>query len=266
MIECVGARTRERIYCSRICCMTSIKNAIELRKRRVREVTILYRDLMCYGLANERILREAKEAGVRFVNYSAEARPEVEAGKVTVAGAVLGQTVSLEADLVVLSTPLVPRPGNEGLARVLKVPLDEDGFFLEAHIKLRPLDFATEGIFVCGTARWPATVEESIEQALGAAARASTYLAAGRVKVEPAVSYVSIEDCRGCGLCVALCPYGAIELVETERGKRARTVEVACKGCGVCGATCYRKAIRMRHFTNEQLGAQIRAAFAKESD
>lgn len=264
MIECAGARTRERIYCSRICCMTSIKNAIELRKRRVRDVTILYRDLMCYGLANERILRDAKQAGVRFVNYSAEKPPEVEAGKVTVAGAVLGQTISIPADLVVLSTPLAPRPTNESLARILKVPLDEDGFFLEAHIKLRPLDFATEGIFVCGTARWPATVEESIEQALGAASRASTFLAAGRVKVEPAVSYVSVEDCRGCGLCVALCPYGAIELIDTEKGKRARTVEVACKGCGVCGATCYRKAIRMRHFTDEQLGAQIRAAFVKE--
>jgi heterodisulfide reductase subunit A len=105
-------------------------------------------------------------------------------------------------------------------------------------------------------------VEECVEQALGAAARASTFLAAGAVKVEPAISVVSVDDCRGCGLCVALCPYGAIELVETEKGKRARTVEVACKGCGVCGATCYRKAIRMRHFTDEQLAAQIKAAFA----
>jgi len=165
-------------------------------------------------------------------------------------------------DLLVLSTPLLPAASNEALARILKVPLDEDGFFLEAHIKLRPLDFATDGIFVCGTARWPATVEECIEQALGAASRASTFLVAGRVKVEPAVSWVSTEDCRGCGLCVALCPYGAIELVDTEEGKRAHTVEVACKGCGVCGSTCYRHAIKMKHFTDEQVTAQIRAAFA----
>ena len=264
MIECVGARTRERIYCSRICCMTSIKNAIQLKRKRVREVTILYRDLMCYGLANERILREAKEAGIRFINYSAEKPPEVEPGKVTVTGAVLGRTMSVPADLVVLSTPLVAQPTNEALSRILNVTLDEDGFFLEAHIKLRPLDFATEGIFVCGTARWPASVEECLEQALGAASRASTFLSTGRVKVEPAVSYISVEDCRGCGLCVALCPYGAIELVDTEKGKRAHTIEVACKGCGTCGATCYRRAIRMKHFTDEQVTAQLRVAFLKE--
>ena len=264
MIECVGARTPERIYCSRICCMTSLKNAILLRKKGVKEVSIIYRDLMCYGVANEEILREAKEAGVRLIKYSVEAPPDVGESAVVVKGDILGESVTLAADLVVLSTPLVPQPTNEALSRILKVPLDADGFFLEAHIKLRPLDFATDGIFVCGTARWPATVEECVEQALGAASRASTFLTAGSVKVEPAVSRISEEECRGCGLCVALCPYGAIELVETDRGKRARTVEVACKGCGVCGATCYRKAITMRHYTDRQIGAQIRAAFAKE--
>jgi heterodisulfide reductase subunit A len=227
-------------------------------------VTVLYRDLMCYGVANEEMLREAKQAGVKFINYSVQEPPRIEAGKVTVASDILGQEITVPADLVVLSTPLVPQSGNETMARILKVPLGEDGFFLEAHIKLRPLDFATDGIFVCGTARWPATVEECVEQALGAAARASTYLTTGRVMVEPAVSFVSVEDCRGCGLCVALCPYGAIEMVETEHGKRAHTVEVACKGCGVCGATCYRKAITMKHFTDEQMTAQIRAAFAEE--
>ena len=261
MVECAGARTRERIYCSRICCMTSLKNAILLRKKRVGEVTVLYRDLMCYGIANERLLREAKDAGVRFIKYSAEKPPEVGRGAVKVASDILGEDFTIKSDLVVLSTPLVPRDTNGELSRILKVPVDEDGFFLEAHIKLRPLDFATDGIFLCGTARWPASVEECLEQALGAAARASTFLAAGRVSVEPAVSFVSVEDCRGCGLCVALCPYGAIELVDTERGKRAHTIEVACKGCGTCGATCYRRAIRMKHYTDEQLAAQIRAAF-----
>ena len=261
MVECAGARTRERIYCSRICCMTSLKNAILLRKKRVGEVTVLYRDLMCYGIANERLLREAKDAGVKFIKYSAEKPPEVGRGAVKVASDILGEDFTIKSDLVVLSTPLVPRDTNGELSRILKVPVDEDGFFLEAHIKLRPLDFATDGIFLCGTARWPASVEECLEQALGAAARASTFLAAGRVTVEPAVSFVSVEDCRGCGLCVALCPYGAIELVDTERGKRAHTIEVACKGCGTCGATCYRRAIRMKHYTDEQLAAQIRAAF-----
>jgi heterodisulfide reductase subunit A len=264
MIECVGARSRERIYCSRICCMTSIKNAILLKRKRVGTVSILYRDLMCYGLANEAILREAKKAGVRFIKYSPEEPPEVGEGKVTVTSDTLGRDVGIPYDLVVLSTPLVAAATNEALSRILKVPLDEDGFFLEAHIKLRPLDFATDGIFVCGTARWPAAVEECVEQALGAASRASTFLVAGRVKVEPAVSYVSVEDCRGCGLCVALCPYGAIELVDTDQGKRAHTVEVACKGCGVCGSTCYRHAIKMKHFSDQQVTAQIRAAFSKE--
>ncbi|MFH1220303.1 MAG: CoB--CoM heterodisulfide reductase iron-sulfur subunit A family protein [Candidatus Eisenbacteria bacterium] len=261
MVECAGARTHERIYCSRICCMTSLKNAILLRKKRVGEVTVLYRDLMCYGIANENLLREAKDAGVRFIKYSAEKPPEVGRGAVKVASDILGEDFTIKSDLVVLSTPLVPRDTNGELSRILKVPVDEDGFFLEAHIKLRPLDFATDGIFLCGTARWPASVEECLEQALGAAARASTFLAAGRVRVEPAVSFVSVEDCRGCGLCVALCPYGAIELVDTERGKRAHTIEVACKGCGTCGSTCYRRAIRMKHYTDEQLAAQIRAAF-----
>ena len=264
MIECAGARSRERIYCSRICCNVSIKNALRLKQKRVGSVTILYRDLMCYGAANEAILREAKRAGVKFIKYSAARPPQLDRGKVRVTSDVLGEDMVLPYDLVVLSTPLVPAPTNQALSRVLKVPVDEDGFFLEAHIKLRPLDFATDGIFVCGTARWPAAVEECVEQALGAAARASTFLVAGHVKVEPAVSFISIDDCRGCGLCVALCPYGAIELVDTEQGKRAHTVEVACKGCGVCGSTCYRRAITMKHFTDKQMAAQIRAAFTEE--
>jgi heterodisulfide reductase subunit A len=170
----------------------------------------------------------------------------------------------LPYDLLVLSTPLVPAESNREMSRMLKVPVDEYGFFLEAHVKLRPLDFATDGIFVCGTARWPASVHECVEQALGAASRASTFLARGEVNVEPIVSTVNEEDCRGCGLCVALCPYGAIELVETEGGKKARTIEVACKGCGTCGATCYRCAITMKHYSNDQLVAQIRAAFTGE--
>jgi heterodisulfide reductase subunit A len=264
MIECAGARSRERIYCSRICCMTSLKNALVLKQKRVSSVIILYRDLMCYGVANEAILREAKRAGVKFIKYSADKPPQVDGEEVRVTSDVLGEDLVLPYDLVALSTPLVPAPTNRALSQILKVPVDEDGFFLEAHIKLRPLDFATDGIFVCGTARWPASVEECVEQALGAAARASTFLVAGRVKVEPAVSFISVDDCRGCGLCVALCPYGAIELVDTEQGKRAHTVEVACKGCGVCGSTCYRRAIKMRHFTDEQMTAQIRAAFGKE--
>ena len=264
IVTCAGARMPERFYCSRICCMTAIKHAITLRKRWKSRVTILYRDLMCYGVRNEELLREAKQVGVRFVNYSADNPPVLEKRQVKVASSILDKDITIPCDLFALATPLVPARTNALLSRLLKVPVDEYGFFLEAHVKLRPLDFATDGIFVCGTARWPASVRECTEQALGAASRASTLLSSGRVKVEPIISTVIEEECRGCGLCAALCPYGAIEIVETEHGKKARIIDVACKGCGTCGATCYRCAITMTHYHNEQLTAQIRVAFAEE--
>ncbi len=264
VVGCAGARTPQRLYCSRICCLVGIKNAILMRKRWKADVTFLYRDLMCYGVRNETLLADAKKAGVRFVNYGLDSPPEVRDGTVTVRSDILGKDLEIPCDLAVLATPLVPQATNTALSKVFKVPVDEYGFFLEAHVKLRPLDFATDGISVCGTARWPATVTECIEQAVGAASRASTYLASGKVKVEPIVSVVDEDQCRGCGLCAALCPYGAIEIVETDAGKKARTIEVACKGCGTCGATCYRCAITMKHYSNDQLVAQIRAAFVKE--
>lgn len=264
LLGCAGARIPERLYCSRICCMTAIKNGIILKKKWKANVTVLYRDLMCYGVNNETMLSDAKKAGVRFVNYSLERPPTIEKGAVTVSSEILGRDLEIPVDLLVLSTPLVPQDTNVAMSKILKVPVGEYGFFLEAHVKLRPLDFATDGIFVCGTARWPASIRECLEQAIGAASRASTYLARGEVEVEPIVSVIDEEECRGCGLCVALCPYGAIELIDTGRGKKAHTIDVACKGCGTCGATCYRHAIRMRHYSDEQLGAQIRAAFVKK--
>ncbi|MGQ9603214.1 MAG: CoB--CoM heterodisulfide reductase iron-sulfur subunit A family protein [bacterium] len=264
IICCAGVRTSQRLYCSRICCLAAIKNALILRSKHKSEVTILYRDLMCYGIENENLLREAKRAGVRFINFSDDSLPVVEKQRVKVRASLLGKEFALPYDRVVLTTALLAPPSNQDLSRMLKVPLDQYGFFLEAHIKLRPLDFSTDGIFVCGTARWPASVEESIIQATGASARASTILAAGKVRVEPIVSHVDEENCRGCGLCVSVCPYGAIEIIETERGMKARSIEVACKGCGTCGATCYRKAITMNHFSNEQIFAQVTAAFAEE--
>jgi heterodisulfide reductase subunit A len=264
MIQCVGAREPARLYCSRVCCMTAAKNALVAAGKYGAAVTILYRDVMCYGM-DERLMRDAKKAGVRFVNFASGEPPEVSNGSVKVKASVLGRDMEIPADLVVLSTPLVPADSNSELSRILKVPLDEYGFFLEGHVKLKPLDFSTDGIFVCGTARWPATVEECVEQAVGAASRASTFLESGQVQVEPIVSVIAdVEGCRGCGLCVAVCPYSAIELVETDQGRKAHTIEVACKGCGTCGATCYRRVMRMNHFTDEQMLAQVRAAFKKE--
>jgi heterodisulfide reductase subunit A len=266
MIKCVGARVKERLYCSRICCMAAIKDAILIKKQDPEtNVHILYRDLMCYGIANEHLLREAKELGVRFVNYSLDKPPVVEDGKVKVHSDVLGRDLELESDLVVLVTPLIARDGAAELSKLLKVPLDEYRFFLEAHVKLRPNDFATDGIYVCGSAHWPVSTGEAIQQALGAASRASIHLTNKKVKVEPIVSMLFDEDaCRGCGLCASLCPYGAIEMVETEKGTKARMIEVACKGCGVCAASCYKQAIKMNHYSNEQFTAQIRVAFQKK--
>ncbi len=261
MILCAGARIRERVYCSRICCMTSIKNAM-LIKEGIPDasVHILYRDIQCYGVANEETYMKAKEAGVRFVNYSVDELPVVEEGSVKVLNPLSGRQMSLPADLVVLASPLTPSRGVEDISKMLKVPLDEHKFFLEAHVKLRPMDFATDGIYICGTAHWPASVTESIYQALGAASHASIPLTRGYVKVEPIISELVDEDaCRGCGMCAAACPYGAIEIIETDKGPKARMIEVACKGCGVCAATCYKRAIGMSHYTDEQLDAQVKA-------
>ncbi len=268
IVLCAGARVPERIYCSRICCMNAIKNAI-LIKESVPEASIhiLYRDLQCYGVANEEIYRKARELGVRFVNYSPDSPPVVEGGKVSVFNPLTAKEMTLKADMVILSPPLVPNEGVEDISRMLKVPLDENKFFLEAHVKLRPVDFATDGIYVCGTAHWPGTVTESICQALGAASHASIPLTRGFVKVEPIVSELVNEDeCTGCGMCAANCPYAAIEIAETPKGPKAKMIEVACKGCGVCAAACYKKAIGMSHYTDEQLNAQVEAYLRGKTD
>ena len=189
MIQCVGSRNRERIYCSRICCMTAVKNAVLLKEKiPSADVHILYRDLQCYGVENEELLRRAKRIGVRFVAFSEDHPPVVEEEGVRVRSDVLGAELTLPADRVVLSTALLAGDSGPALSKLLKIPLDADGFFLEAHVKLRPLDFATDGIFVCGSGHWPSTVSESMAQALGAAGRASVPMAAGEVAVEPIVS------------------------------------------------------------------------------
>jgi heterodisulfide reductase subunit A len=166
----------------------------------------------------------------------------------------------LPADLVVLSTPMVAQSDAETVSRLLRVPVDENGFFLEGHVKLKPLDFATDGIFLCGSARFPSNIREVIAQGLGSASRASIPLSKGSIVVEPIISVLAdVDACRGCGLCVALCPYGALEIQETEKGRKVHVIDVACKGCGICAATCYQHALDINSYTGGQIEAQIDA-------
>jgi heterodisulfide reductase subunit A len=257
MIQCVGARNEARPNCSRICCGQAMKNSLKIKELSPEtEVYVLYKDIRTYGF-NEDYYREAAGKGVLFIRYDEEHEPEViqENGKLLVLAwePILKSHVPIETNILTLSVATVPNPDNRRLASMLKVPLTEDGFFLEAHMKLRPLDFATDGIFLCGLAHWPKFIEESISQACGAAARATTVLSKKVLETEAIVSRVDENLCIGCGLCISLCPYGAIE--KDERGI-AKVNEVLCKGCGTCGASCPKRAITMHQFTDEQIIAQ----------
>jgi heterodisulfide reductase subunit A len=171
----------------------------------------------------------------------------------------LDAQLGIPYDLIVLSTPLVPHDDAKELATMLKVPLGENGFFLEAHVKLRPVDFATDGIYLAGCAHWPAHVGEVISQAEAAASRAAIPLLNGRVQAEPIVSRVDEELCIGCELCASLCPFKAIQVEMTDSGRKAQVITASCKGCGVCGSACPQHAITMGHFTDAQIEAQIDA-------
>ncbi len=259
MIQCVGARTETREYCSRICCISALKNAqIVLQQNPKASVYILYRDIQSYG-ALEALYRNAREFGAIFIPYIPQKPPQVNSEQVIVFDEFLAQEIALPYDLVVLSTPLIPPPESKILAQTLKIPIDRYGFFLEAHTKLRPLDFATDGVYLCGSARWPATISESISQALGAASRATIPLRKGRVVTEPLISIVDQTQCIGCGLCESVCPYNAIRVEETAQGNVAQTLPASCRGCGVCGAACPQIAITMQHFKDEQICAEITA-------
>ncbi|RLI46251.1 CoB--CoM heterodisulfide reductase iron-sulfur subunit A family protein [Candidatus Bathyarchaeota archaeon] len=260
MIQCVGARDDNRNYCSRVCCMTALNNALILKERNPKaQIFVLYRDMQTYGTLFEDIYRKAREEGIVFINYSPQRLPTLDKGFVNVFDEFLGEEISLLYDLIVLSTPMIPHPDSGELAKMLKVPIDEYGFFLEAHVKLRPLDFATDGVYLCGSAHWPSTVSESIVQAYGAASRASIPMSKRRVIAEPIASVVDEEKCIGCGLCEMICPFKAIRVEEKPGGRIASTIIASCKGCGVCGAACPQQAITMRHFKDEQLLAEVMA-------
>jgi heterodisulfide reductase subunit A len=167
--------------------------------------------------------------------------------------------VEIEADILTLASAIVPSQGSDALAKLYKVAMNQERFFLEAHVKLRPVDFATDGIYLAGLAHYPKPIEESIAQAQAAAAKAGALLSRDSIVTPGVIAQVNEEVCRGCSLCAELCPYGAIKVVDTENGRKAQVINVACKGCGVCAATCYVHAIGINAFTDEQLGSQVRA-------
>jgi len=262
MVQCVGAREPGREYCSRVCCVTAVKNAARiLRQEPSASVTIIHRDMMTYGVRNEALYKKTMEDGVRYLRYSLEAKPVVRgnhfANSIEFWEETLGEDILLTFDTLVLSTPLVPNPDNGRLQKMLKVPLDRDGFFLEAHVKLRPVEFATDGVFVCGSARWPSDVPECVSQAEAAAAKAAIPMRAGKVRTEAITAEVDEVTCTGCGNCVATCAYGAISIVEVEGRRVARVNLAQCKGCGACVGSCHNGSIQQRGFTEKQLASMI---------
>jgi len=268
MIQCVGCRNKERNYCSRVCCSQAVKNALKLKEINPEmDIYILFRDMRTYGF-KEDYYREASDKDVKFIRYEPDDEPQVEAveeaGKpvlrVIATDPILGQGLAIDADYLVLAAAAIPSSGSKKIAEQFKVPLGEDGFFKEAHVKLRPVDFATDGVFLCGTAHYPKHITESINQAYGAAGRASVLLSHDVVSVSGAVCEVVDKRCMGCGACIEACIYGAIEFRDTRQGKKATVNPVLCKGCGLCNALCPTGAISLKHFTNEQVFSEIDAA------
>jgi heterodisulfide reductase subunit A len=267
MIQCVGARDEQRPNCARICCGQAIKNALKIKEVNPEaEIYVLYKDVRAYGF-KEDYYREASTKGVIFVNYDDERKPQVvnDNGqlKVTFWEPIVKQEVEINPDIVVLSAATIPNPDNKRIAEMLKVPLTKDGFFLEAHMKLRPVDFATDGVFVCGMAHSPKYMDESIVQACAAAARATTILSKKTLEMEGVIANVNEDLCSGCRICELLCAYAAIEMKENNGKSTAHVIEALCKGCGVCGTACPTKAITMGHFTTEEILAQVKAALCE---
>jgi heterodisulfide reductase subunit A len=270
MIQCVGCRNEDRNYCSRICCSESIKNALRLKEINPDiDISILYRDMRTYGL-KEDYYREAAEKEIRFIRYEPENPPEVESIsengrdilRITVPDPVLNKMVSLDADYLTLAAAVVPSAGTEELAELFRLTLNPDGFFKEAHVKLKPVEFATEGIYLCGMAQYPKHITETLSQAYGAAGRVLTLLSKDMVTASGSVCEVEESRCIGCGVCSTACTYDAIEMRETKQGLKASVNPVLCKGDGLCNAKCPTGAISLKHYTNRELISQIDTAFA----
>jgi len=263
-IQCVGSRCAERPWCSKVCCNHTVMEALALKEANPQaNIFVLYRDIRTFGL-NEPYYEEARRIGVIFARYEPENPPTVEVGKkitVKAKDLILGGTMMIEADSVVLAAAIVPNDYNKELARLFKVSTNEDCYFLEAHMKLRPVDFATDGVFLAGLAHYPKPLDETIGQAEAAGAHAAQILARGYVEAPGMVSVINPFLCRGCGRCVEVCPFHAPELKEAVPGVSKSEVNPAlCKGCGACGVACPTGAAEVRHFKDEQIADMIDAA------
>ena len=268
MIQCVGSREKERLYCSRICCSGSIKTALELKEMNPEmNIYVLYRDIRTYGF-HEVYYQKARDKGIVFIRYEVTDKPVVQTVqedgrqvlRVSVTDPILGEPVSIDADTLALATAIVAPSGNDEIAQFFKVPLNEDRFFLEAHIKLRPVDFPTEGVFVCGLAHSPKSIAESITQAKAAASRAAVILSKATIEAGGAVSLVDQRKCTGCSLCQQLCPFNAIDM--DEKKNVAVINEALCKGCGVCASSCRSGAVALKGFSDQQVVSMIDALCA----
>jgi heterodisulfide reductase subunit A-like polyferredoxin len=269
MIQCVGPAEK---FCSRICCTVALKNALALKEISPEaEVVIFYTDMRTYGF-KERLYTVAREKGVIFVRYDDEHRPQVDLnGGLCVRGwePILKRSIELHPDLVVLSMPVVPNQDAGELAALFKVPVDEDGFFLEAHVKLRPVDFSTEGIFMAGMAHYPKMLDESLIQAQAAAARAALVLSQDTLSAGGRVALVDETRCTGCLTCVRICPFNIPQIQANLTGTGnimgAAYIEPSvCQGCGLCAAECPAGAIQLMHYTDEQMRAKVRAVAREE--
>ena len=263
-IQCVGSREPDRPYCSKVCCTHSIKSALELKEMNPEmAIYILYRDIRTYG-QREELYRDARSKGIIFVRYSLDQKPQVgrdgDGLSVIIKDHILGREIGLKPDLLVLASAIVPRD-NETLAQMYKLSLNEDGFFMEAHAKLRPVEFSADGLFLAGMAHYPKPIEESIAQAKAAASRASVVLSKEQLTVEGVVSHVDEHYCLGCGMCEEACPFGAISIVEREgNGKVSHVEEALCKGCGACSVACPTGAASIFHYDDEEVLTMVEAA------
>ena len=266
MIQCVGCRNEDRNYCSRVCCTHAVKNALKLKEKNPEmDIYVLFRDMRTYGFSED-YYREASGKDVKFIRYEPEDMPQVEPGKsedgrsvlkVTAPDYILGNKLEIDADIISLAAAVIPSAATKEIAGLFKVTLSPDSFFKEAHVKLRPVEFGTDGVYLCGMAQYPKHITETINQAFGAAGRVLTLLSHDTVVASGSVCEVNESKCMGCGACASICTYGALELRETKQGKKAVVNPVLCKGDGLCNSMCPTGAISLKHFTDEEIMSEI---------